>query len=200
MPDNDFLPRGVRRPWRKAAELALGLHDPTQLVDACSKALAAEIRTADLGGALARLATELHAAASADNYARLREAEVDFRRSTASAPLIAALTNECERLFELHSPALSAAPIADIQRLLVEGALRRHTSSALFGSEQMLTRMHRQAELSCDDVDTYRANVIDAVPVDYFAKALLKSPDQPVRAPAGKARASTADMLDEEVR
>lgn len=200
MPDNDFLPRGVRRPWRKAAELALGLHDPGQLADTCGKALAAEIRTAELGAPLVRLAEELHAAASAEDYARLRAAEADFRRDVASVPLTTAIINECERLFELSSSALTAESPADTHHLLVERALRHHTNNALFGSEQMLTQMHRQAALSCDDVGAYRVNVINAAPVDHFARALFENPDRPVRAPAATVRASTADMLGEEVR
>ncbi len=200
VPDNDFIPRGVRPAWRKAAELALGLHDRAQVGDACAKALAAEIRAAEIGTPLARLVAELQLAAQTDDYARLRAAEDDFRSAAASVPLATAVINECERLFELNAPALSTEPLAATHSLLMGGALRHHANSALFGPQQMLIQMHRQAALSYEDVETYRVGILNALPTDHFARALFEHPERAVRAPAATVRASTADMLGEEVR
>lgn len=200
VPDNDFIPRGVRPVWRRAAQLALGIHESAQVSDACAKALAAEIRDAALGTQLAALVADLQAAARANDYALLRLAEANFRQATVPVPLTTAVIDECERLFELSSPALSTESLAEIHALLIDGTLRHHTSSALFGSEEMLEQMHRQAALSYEDVDAYRAGVLNALPTDYFSRALFENPERPVRAPAATVRTTTADMLGEEVR
>jgi hypothetical protein len=200
VPDNDFIPRGVRPAWRKAAELALGLHESVQLTDACAKALAAEIRAADFGAQLARLVADLQAAAFAGDYALLRSAEANFREAASSVPLTTAVIDECERLFELRSFGLSTESLGGIHARLMEGALRHHASSALFGPQEMLIRMHRQATATYEDVDAYRAGVLNALPTDHFSRALFENPDRPVRAPTATARASTADMLGERVR
>jgi hypothetical protein len=192
MPDNDIVPSGVRKPWKPAAELAIGGH-PAQLVaDECGRALAAELREGECAPAIVVLAEKLDQAIHLSRPDIYAEAASEILRSDAT-PITSAVVAQGERLLELPGVVLNnQMPTSEA---LLEGALRRLSEASLFGSKAMLGKMHRMAGLSVDGLDDYTNSILESVPARAIAESLVRAPEKPVRAPASRSKASTADMM-----
>jgi hypothetical protein len=194
MPDNDIVPRGTRRAWKPAAELAIGGHSAELVADECGRALAAEIREANCGQGIVELSQRLDEAvlmAKPDIYA---DAAAAFLRSAGGSPVAAAIAAEGERFLEV--PDGSSRSTAEV---LLEGALLRLSEGALFGSKAMLTRMHQMAGMPVEALDDYTRNILESIPVQSLASNMVRSPGSPVRAPASRSATTTADMLGERI-
>jgi hypothetical protein len=194
MPDNDIVPRGTRRAWKPAAELAIGGHPAELVADECGRALAVEIREANCGQGIVELSERLEEAvlmAKPDIYA---EAAASFLRSAEGSPVAAAIAAEGERLLEV--PDGSSRSTAEV---LLEGALLRLSEGALFGSKAMITRMHRMAGMPVEALDDYARSILEFVPVERLASNVVRSPESPARAPASRSASITADMLGERI-
>ena len=113
-------------------------------------------------------------------------------QNAGRSPLAVAVAAEGERMLEGTGESLGP-------ELLLEGGLRRFAAGALFGSEAMLIRMHQEAGISLGELDSYKNEVLGSIPSHEIAAAILVQPATEVRAPARKVKATTAEMLDEEI-
>ena len=194
MPDNDIVPRGIPKAWKKAAELAVGGKEPQLVADECGRALAAELREAQCANAVFELSGRLDEAILLGRPEIYANAAALFLDSLGASPLSSAVVAEGNRLLE--TPEGSGRPIAEV---LLAGALRRLGEASLFGSEAMLKRMHKKAGLSLEELDSYSKSILDAVPVQDLVDRLVRSPDGEIRAPTRRATATTEEMLNEPI-
>lgn len=198
MPDNDIVPRRIRKPWKQAAELVIGGHSIDKVVDECGRALAAELRGAALGPAITELANALDAAVATRQPEVFYAAMERFRRSVSQSPFVPVLLAESEHLLERglsgHFDEFQEGSV----QILVDGSLRRFSEGALFGPEEMLKRVHQATGLSTADLDKYKAEILASLPVSELTKSIVR-PGGLLRAPMRRSRATTSEMLDEEV-
>jgi hypothetical protein len=192
MPDNDILPRGIRRAWRDPAALAIGGHRALLVADECDRALAREIRESAETG-LVTLAEKLSEAVSAEDPISYFETAASLTQGFGHSPFANAVAAEGESLLVGGRSGSVGA------RELLEGGLRRYADAALFGSEQMLKRMHERGGIPLDRLDDYRAAVVELVRTKEIAEAVLRQPGGQVRAPARRDSTTTAEMLSEVV-
>jgi hypothetical protein len=194
VPDNDLIPRVVRKAWKPAAELVIGGHPAELVADECGRALAADLREADCNVAIVGLAAKLDEAMALGRPDVYLEAAVEFLQSAGESPVAFAVVAQGERFLEV--PSGDERPTAEG---LVDGALRRLADGALFGSQAMLRRMHERAGLTVEALDDYARTVLDLVPAARIATTLARTPEGRVRAPASRSKASTAEMLGEQI-
>jgi hypothetical protein len=192
MPDNDIVPKGTRRAWRPAAELAIGGHPPDLVGDECGRALARELRETGDAATVADLAKALSDAIETNDRGSYIPAAAAIVQNAGRSPLAVAVAAEGERMLEMTGGAPGA-------EALLEGGLRRFVAGALFGSEAMLIRMHQGTGISLGELDSYKDEVLGSVPSREIAAAIVGQPAAEVRAPARRVRATTAEMLGEEV-
>jgi hypothetical protein len=198
MPDNDIVPGRVRKPWKGAAELVIGGHDETIVADECGRALAQDLREADCGRQILGLAEALESAIALGEPEAFACAVQDFRRAVRLAPVANAIVSEGRQLLELASLDGARVP-QNVAMALLSGGLRRLTEASLFGPEDMMSQMHHRSGISIEQLDTYEDNVISAVQTRALSEAILRNPESKVRMPARQTRASTAEMIDEDV-
>ncbi len=199
VPDNDIVPRRIRRPWKPAAELAIGGKAADLVVDECGRALAREIRESGLAPAVVDLAKALDAAVSAGRPEPFYAAAEVLRDRVDVSPLASSVLAEGEFLLETSLNGYRDALAGGAIEPLINGSLRRFTESALFGSQEMRQRMHRETGKSLSELDSYTSQVLSDLPVSEIARSMVNRPDGEVRAPARTAKATMPEMLGEKV-
>jgi hypothetical protein len=199
VPDNDIVPSRIRRPWKPAAELAIGGQAIELVADECGRALAGDLRESGLAPSVVGLAASLDSAIASGQPELFYAAAEQLRVGVGVSPLASAVLVEGERILETGLNGYRDDLEGGAIRALVDGSLRRYSESALFGSEEMLKRMYRETGKSISELDDYKAGILGNLPITELGQAIVRSSDGELRAPARRARSSTSAMLDEQV-
>ena len=175
MPDHDYLPRRVRRPWRTAARSILGRQPIAFVSDQIEKALAAELRD------------------SASLIRQLAEA-----RAFELVPDVDALVRHLPTTW-VHGhgrPFVNATVegAGNDGEAILTRAMRVLIWSACVGPIE--PTVSAEVFSSFSDFDRYVANCLDLVRFDKLAGMVLSpSPQGIVRAPKSRSRKSTKESL-----
>jgi len=199
MPDNDVVPRNIKRPWRKAARAAIARHPVEDVGDECRIAIAQLLRSESppAAGGLARALTE---SAAQDDARPWERAKQEYLTASSRSSVAVRLVSEGDRLLEVRSEDLASSSHQDVEQSLIAGGLRRHAEAALWGSQQMIEAMVQEPGIDPAEVRAYETGCLDHAQIPELARRLATRDGKEIRAPATRApRPDTGAMLDEEV-
>jgi hypothetical protein len=198
MPDNDIVPRVVRGKFRKVARLAIGDHPAPDVGEVLKTAVAADLRASGLPPAGALVGALRECAVFGDRDVWEAEAR-RFRDTSGKSNVALEVVAEGERLLETRRDALRAMGLGETMEALLGGGIRRAAFAATFGAESVTRTMLAESNRSVAEIRSYQRAIVDHAQTDAMARALADGPSNRVRAPRAKVRATTAEMLDEDL-
>lgn len=195
MPDDDRLPRRVRRQWRQVTDAVEGRHDFETVADRIEKALAATLRNG-VAVHLYQLSDALHGA-PADRSALLQSVLASLPRQWVTGlgrPFVA----EAELLANGVRQSSGLGSDDDVAGLLADG-LARTVWQQCFGPVEPRAVPHTFH--TYDEFHAYAQRCIDMVRFDRFVDQLQRQvPPLKIRAPRNQdLRKSTKELLHDPV-
>jgi hypothetical protein len=198
MPDNDIVPRSTRRRWRKATLFLIGGHESATIGHAVDRALTETVKAARLPSPHA-LVQAIRDADLASDTAAFETALEKYKYEAGDFDIGHDVVAEARALYELRRADLHAQPEEAITLGLVSGALRRHATRALLGSEKVSDAMIATGLPLPEIADRQRAG-LDAAQYDAIAKQVVgDQADQARTPPSQVVRPDIADLLAEEI-
>lgn len=178
--------------------MAMGEQAPEVVGDGIRTATAKELRTSGLPP-LGPLGVALRNAAQSEEGANWDSACHGLRRVSGDSPFLRALAAEGVRQLEVNRDALRRQTDEQAASTLIEGALERAVDSAVFGSEVVTTAIVGQSSKSIAEVREYQRSCVANAGIETFGRMLIDSPSEQIRAPRSQTRASTNDLLDQDL-
>lgn len=182
MPDNDIVPRGVRRHWRPAARLFIGGHEPAIVGVAIERALAQTVRESALPPAAPFVRMVQH---SIDVYSTsgFEDARRDYLRRAGGGQLALDVVGVVQAMHETERQELLSWPAADVGREVMARALRRCAIRCLVGPDVVMDRMIRGGH-SLSDIARHEQACVDLVRYDAIAYQVERGNSAHARSPA----------------
>jgi hypothetical protein len=187
VPDNDRLPRGIRRFWRRAAEAVIGHQDPTVVGECLERAMAAELRSS-----AAPLRSLLHALSDASDARRAVEQAVQQAPAAwvhgSGAPFVQAARTAASS----HGEPDGDTGFRDV----IETGLRRLAWQSCLGPVEPTLGPPDYSSFA--EADQFMASCLDEVRFDRLAGAFNRAESGSIiRAPRTRRRKrTTRELLD----
>lgn len=140
MPDNDLVPRSIRRLWRRSCEAMLGGQEPLAVAHEIDRAITETVKAVGLPPPVDLVRAMRDSVLYADT-ALFEVATREYARRCGLSDLGSHVIAEAHELMELRRPELLGRAEAETARGLVAGGLRRHAEACLCGSEAVTNRM-----------------------------------------------------------
>jgi hypothetical protein len=196
VPDNDFIPRGVRGAWRKPYRAIIDGEDPAVIGSLLTQAVAGFLRENPCSGT-ATLALELHESAAADDGQRLRRAIEAFYDQAGRSPMARRYAEEAEVLFSVERLSVAATTDDQVVTMLGRQVMERLADAFLFSRSRDLL-MERRFETLSDERE-FERSCQQAAEYEVLAARQAQHPDGVgLRAPSRRRR-TIAEILDQEV-
>lgn len=198
MPDNDLVPKRIRRLWSRPCNAMLGGQEPLLVGHEIDRSLATTLKDIRLPSpeGLVRAMRESVLYSDTSQY---EEARARYATEAGRTDLASRLLAQAEELMEFERARLLGHPERELAEELLTAALRRHAEACLCGPAEVDERMLASGA-SFEDVRTRQEACLDAAQYDRFAARVLSGDTDRMRTPRSQIpRASTAALLEQVV-
>lgn len=196
MPDNDLVPRSIRRLWRRSCEAMLGGQEPQVVADEIDRAITETVKKVGLPPPVDLVRAMRDSVLYADT-ALYEEATYEYARRCGLTDLGSHVIAEARELMELRRTELLGRAEAETARDLVAGGLRRHAEACRCGPEAVTDRMLADGASLAHVLERQRA-CLDAAQYPVVAERVIEETSGHMRAPASQLpKLSQADLINE---
>ncbi|MDX6541207.1 MAG: hypothetical protein QOI71_2817 [Gaiellales bacterium] len=198
MPDNDLVPRHVRRVWRRACQAMLGGQEPLEVGREIDRTLTAVVKEQALPSPEG-LVRDVRESILYSDTARYEDACARYRREAGLTDLASHVLAELAERMELSRGALLGSPEPETAAAILAGALRRQAEAGMCGPEDVTDRLLVDGA-SYADVERRKQECLNAAQYEAVAGRVVAGQADRMRAPRSHLpKFSQAEILAQEV-
>jgi hypothetical protein len=198
MPDNDLVPRHVRRVWRGSCQAMLGGQEPFEVGHEIDRALTVVLKEQALPSP-ERLVREVRESILYSDTARYEDACQQYVRDAGLTDLASHVLAQLTEHVELSRSAFMGSPEPETTTAILAGGLRRHAEAGMCGAEKVTENMLADGA-SYAEVERRKQECLNAGQYEAMAARVVAGQADRMRAPRSQLpKLSQAEILAQEV-